>query len=438
MRNYPSVGLQAPNILIPSKEVDLSKWAVVACDQFTSQPEYWQQVKANVEGSPSVFHIILPEAYLGKEEETIHQSKIQKNMREYLDQGLFDEYEGMVYVERSVGNQARLGLIAALDLDQYDFQPNSKSLIRATEGTIVDRLPPRIKIRKEAKIEIPHILVLIDDPEFKVIDPIKKSREKLQKLYDFDLMMGGGHITGYLVNNPDVERNIVIALESLMSKENISNQYQVSDEPPLLFAVGDGNHSLASAKMVWEELKKKSFNNHPARYALVELNNIHDPAIVFEAIHRLIISPGLNLLEQFRKHFGDKISVIELDQFEKMVQRVNQQSKDEHLFGLLQEGKIYLMEWNKPPHTLVVGSIQKFLNDLISAHQEIMIDYIHGDKTLLELCKPSGNYGIFLPAIDKNLLFKSVIKDGPLPKKAFSMGEAHEKRYYLEGRRITI
>ncbi len=437
MRNYSEVGLQAPDILLPNNSVSLAKWAVVACDQFTSQPEYWDQVKQISDGSPSTFHLVLPEAYLGTSKESKHQSQISSSMRSYLEAGLFDAFQGFVYIERTLGKRTRQGLIAAVDLEQYDFHKESQSLIRATEGTILDRLPPRVAIRKNALLEIPHILILIDDPRFTVIEPLADKAKTLQTLYGFDLMLGGGHVKGILIDDLQLERNIVSSLEGLTDRDLQEQKYGAGTSP-LLYAVGDGNHSLAAAKSYWEKIKGKVTPDHPARFALVEIVNIHNNGIVFEPIHRLVKNFTGDIRKSLSSFFSNAVNFVKVDGFHNLVALVKNQDTNPQKIGWISKDNFYVIEILKPLHTLPVGSMQLYLDDLFSAHSEMFIDFIHGDDALFQLGSQPNNFGFYFPAMQKTSLFRSVIQDGPLPRKTFSMGEANEKRYYLECRKIQI
>ena len=305
MRNFPNVGIQIADILLPVEGTDLSKWSVIACDQFTSQPAYWQQVADQVGNAPSTFHMILPEVYLGTPEETARVQSTQANMQTYLLNGTLVPHEGLIYVERTVNGKTRRGLMLALDLEKYDFNKGSQSLIRASEGTILDRLPPRIKIREGASLELPHILVLIDDPQDKLFCTIEKAKNSLPLAYDFDLMQNSGHLTGRFVNNAKMEQQVIAALEELAKPEVFQAKYNVgADKGVLLFAVGDGNHSLATAKSIWETLKPKVGMYHPARYALVEIENVHDKGLEFEPIHRVLFNTKADPAQALRRYFG--------------------------------------------------------------------------------------------------------------------------------------
>ncbi len=437
MKNFSSVGIQSPEVLIPINQLDYEKWAVVACDQFTSQPEYWNTVEKIVGQSPSTYHLILPEVYLGSKKEQIHYSQINSLMEKYLKMQYFQVIDGMIYIERYFDNSIRKGLIAALDLEQYDFTEGAGSLIRATEGTIIDRLPPRIKIRKDALIEIPHILVLIDDPVMSVIAPISKSSNAIKLIYDFDLMQNSGHLRGYHITSPKLENKIIQALEKLISPEIQSEKYSVKkNTPPFLFAVGDGNHSLATAKAVWDKIKHKASENHPARYALVEIVNIHDEGIVFEPIHRLLKGIKEDWFLSLNNYFTNKLDIQKITDFNSLVSAVSNNQIEGQVFGAFDKSNFWLISIKEPSHTLTVGSIQKCIDDLILNDHINEVDYIHGDDTILDLGTAPENAGIYLSAIRKDSLFRSVIKDGVLPRKTFSMGEAHQKRFYLECKRI--
>lgn len=437
MRNYKSIGIQIPEVLLPSKEINYTKWAVVACDQYTSQPEYWQKAQEIIGDSPSTFRMILPEAFLGTDQEPAHQSKINAYMSEYVDDEILQPVNGLIYIERTLGNKKRKGLITALDLEEYSFEKGTKSLIRATEGTIIDRLPPRIKIRKKALLEMPHILVLIDDPEMSVIEPLAGQKSSLSPLYNFDLMQDGGHLEGYLVSDMAVEENIVNALEKLIASDTFSKKYDLDqDESPFLFAMGDGNHSLATAKSVWDEMKANLPEDHPARYALVEIVNIHDEGILFEPIHRLLMEVDSDPINAMKKYFNDQLVIDEMADFSTLKENVISQNENEQKFGYFDERGFWLVSILQPEHTLTVGNVQNFLDQYLTDKGAADIDYVHGDETILNLGIRKGNAGIYLPVMQKSQLFKTVIKDGELPRKTFSMGEANEKRFYLECRKI--
>ncbi len=329
MKTYPHVAIQIPDLYLPRSGVDLNKWAVIACDQFTSQPEYWQKVEEVVGKAPSTLKLIFPEVYLDKPGADERIQRIQHTMLDYLSSGLLVPQAGMVYVERQVGGKLRKGLVLALDLEHYDYSKGSQSLIRATEGTIIERLPPRIRIREGAKLELPHILVLIDDPERTVIEPLGKSKSLLKELYDFDLMAGSGHLNGYLVNNPSIEASVVRALEQLANPQIFATKYGVStNQPVLLFAMGDGNHSLATAKAIWEMKKSKVGMDHPSRYALVEIENVHDEGLEFAPIHRVIFGLKQDIFKAMQEYYQAGFSFTPCKDQSEMVTRVDQVTWD--------------------------------------------------------------------------------------------------------------
>ena len=404
-------------ILLPNVK-DMSKWAVIACDQFTSDQAYWDRVRKNAEGSPSTINLILPEAELGTAQEAAHTKLINETMADYLSREIFTAYpNALVYIERTLENgSVRPGLMGAVDLNAYDYSTGSTSAIRATERTVVERIPPRQRVRRDAPIELPHILMLCDDHDKVLIEPIAAKKDSLKKLYDFDLMEDGGHITGWLVEGDEVK-----AFEDRLAKytASVGEKYRDLAGVPMVFAVGDGNHSLATAKSCYEELKKNNpdldLSNHPARYALVELENIHDPAQVFEPIHRIVAKTDP----------------------EKLLKALEDSYCAEGGFPVTwyigeKSGTVYL---DKAKSQLAVGALQGFLDAYLKDNAG-EIDYIHDDDALIELAKQPASIGFLLPAMEKSQLFRGVIADGILPRKTFSMGHAREKRYYLEGRAI--
>jgi hypothetical protein len=439
MRTYPSVGLQIADILLPGQGIDRQKWAVIACDQFTSQPEYWEKVRQSVGDAPSTLNLILPEVFLGKGDEEARIEATNHTMQTYLQSGLLTSFEGLIAVERQIGTSVRKGLMLALDLEKYDFNRGSQSLIRATEGTILDRLPPRIKIRKNAPLELPHILVLVDDPDRTVIEPVLESVQHDQPVYDFDLLMGSGHLRGWKVINLEVEKSLISALEKLGDPKDFQKKYRVGPEKNvLLYAVGDGNHSLATAKSVWEMNKTRLGMDHPSRYTLVELENLHDPSLIFEPIHRVLTGANPEaVLAGMHTFYGARLKVENAESFEAMAQKVRSHSSFSQHFGMLTLGGFLVAEVLQPDTNLPVGTLQAFLDKWLKAASTVSIDYVHGDDVLAELASKPGNAGFYLPAMEKGELFRTVILDGALPRKTFSMGEAKEKRFYMEARRIA-
>ncbi len=438
MRDYPSIGIRLGDILLPKSTLDMQKWAVIACDQFTSEPEYWDQVEQFVDQAPSTFHLILPEVYLETDREKERLYTTQANMYAYQEKGLFTTFDGLILVERTFNGKTRHGMMLALDLECYDFNKGSTSLIRATEGTILDRLPPRIKIREGAPLEFPHILVLIDDPEKKVIENLVANKEHLDKIYDFDLMLGSGHLRGYHVDNQELEQQVVDGLTGLSSAEEFEKKYQVSVEKGiLLFAMGDGNHSLATAKAIWEKRKTDVGMDHPSRYALVEIENVHDEGLEFEPIHRVLFNTHADFFKAASTYFEGEIAVESLETEAAMNKRVREQTPDEQVVGVITNAGFSALVINKHLSNLPVGSLQLFLDKWLKDGGFDKIDYVHGEDATVRLGKQSGNVGLILPPMQKSDLFKTVILDGALPRKTFSMGEAKEKRFYMEGRKIS-
>jgi hypothetical protein len=438
MRNVPSIGIQIPNILLPKQGTDLTRWAVIACDQFTSEPEYWEEVKTITNGYDSTYEMILPEVMLGTPEELPRIQSTQKTMQDYLDRGLFDSREGMILVERTVLGKTRKGIMLALDLEHYDFKIGSRTLIRATEGTILDRLPPRMRIRKGAPLELPHILILIDDPQRTVIEPVFEQRIKLPCLYDFDLMQGSGHLKGYHINLSALERQVINKLERLASRESFQKRYNLPEEESvLLFAMGDGNHSFATAKAIWEKIKSGSGTDHPARYALVEVENVHDEALQFEPIHRVLFNVKQDIIKALLVRYGDGVTLSTCENTETMQQEVLTSTSKIQKIGVVDSSHLKVLTFHKPAMNLPVGSLQNFLDDWQKSGGFEKIDYVHGWDPIHRLSREPGNLGFYLPVMEKNDLFKTVILDGALPRKTFSMGEAREKRFYMESRKIT-
>lgn len=448
------LGIDISSVLLPKKGTDMKKWAVVACDQYTSEPEYWKSVEEYVGESPSTLHLIFPETYLERENDSEKQERItllNKTMRNYLDNGYFTEItDSMIYVERTIYGQkagspiskTRKGLVFAVDLEQYDFSEGSRSLIRATEGTILDRLPPRIRIRENACIEIPHIMLLIDDPDMSVIEPLSNHRDNMEKLYSFDLMMDGGRVEGYRLNDPDLLNKVFQSIADLKSAEAFMKKYNVDESyGTLLFAVGDGNHSLATAKSCWEKLKTKltreQQKDHPARYALAELVNVHDRALEFEPIHRVLFNVDpVDLLSSFTEYYASKGIKCGFE-YVKHIKNVPIHKACRHTIPFVHDDKAGYIWASHPPYTLDTATLQHFLDYYLKKTSDAEIDYVHGADVAEKLGRQEGNMSFFLSPMKKEDLFKTVILEGVLPRKSFSMGEAREKRYYLEARKIV-
>ncbi len=443
MRKYESAGVAAPEILLPKKDLDETKWAVVACDQYTSQPEYWREVERIVGDAPSTLRLIYPEVYLGEAKADQRIEAIRSSMDAYLRDGLLASHDGMIYVERVAAGRTRKGLVLCVDLEQYDYNKGSTSLIRATEGTILERIPPRIRIRQGASLELPHIMVLIDDPEDTVLGPLTRGKQNLEKVYDFDLMLSAGHLSGYRVPAGPAEDLVVRSLEMLADPATYAKKYDLAPgKPVLLYAMGDGNHSLATAKAIWEKTKEAAADrmavmDSPTRYALVELVNLHDPSLEFEPIHRVVfdIATGKDLLGEIVAALT--ATVHEVASVEEMKTQVFASTPQAQRFGVIRDAGYAVVHVGKASSNLPVGSLQSVLDGFMKAGGAREIDYVHGTGPVDELGKKLGNMGFFLPAMNKHDLFKTVILDGALPRKTFSMGEAEEKRFYMECRRLV-
>jgi len=438
MKIISDIGIQIPKVYLPKAGVDLNKWAIIACDQFTSEPEYWIAVEKIVGDAPSTLNLTFPEVHIEKPGEDERIKNIQLTMRRYLDEGIIQPHDGLIYVERTVSGETRKGIMLCLDLEHYDYNKGSSSLIRATEGTIVERLPPRIKIRQGAALELPHILVLIDDPHHTVIEPLSADKSTLEKLYDFDLMLDSGHLAGYAVNKAH-ENQVIEALRGLARPETFTAKYGISeDEPVLLFAMGDGNHSLATAKAIWEKMKSQVGMDHPSRYALVEIENVHDDGLAFEPIHRVLFGLKKDLFAELEKTFGANYTYTPVADGADMTQRVDSAKGKNQVIGLVGGGKQFgVIKIADPSSNLAVGTIQSFLDTFLKNGGADRIDYVHGEDVVERLALQSGNAGFYLAGMHKSELFKTVILDGALPRKTFSMGEAHEKRFYMEARKIS-
>lgn len=425
---FSTLGFKAADILLPKEGIDAEKWAVVACDQYTSQPEYWESLSEEVGDSPSTLRLIYPEVYLETGDKEAIISSINKNMKKYLDEDVFTEYkDSFILVKRDTESGTRYGLMVALDLEAYSYAKDSRTLIRATEGTILSRIPPRKEIRKDAPIELPHIMVLISDKNRAIIEPLRDKRESLEKVYDTDLNKNGGHITGYLVSNDEDKESILKGFEALFSS--------LDKENPLLFAMGDGNHSLATAKSCWEDIKTglsdEEKKSHPARFALVELENIFDPGLQFEPIHRVFFGVSVDTFETLLSSFAT-FEKEEVSSKEEMEKKINEEGQH---FGLNCGDKLFVYTVKKCEKAIAAGTIQLVIDKMLE-EKKGEVDYIHGVDVTLELGKKDGNLGIILPDVSKDNFFSDMLKDGAYPRKTFSIGHANEKRYYMEARRI--
>ena len=410
------------NILLP-KNTDMTKWSVVACDQYTSEPEYWNSVKEIVGENPSTLNLTLPEIYLEENDVDERIKKINENMETLVNSDFFNEYKNsMIYLERTQADgKIREGLMGIVDLEDYSYEKGSETLIRATEKTVIERIPPRKKVRINAPLELPHIMILIDDEKREIIESLKNKVSSEDVIYDFDLMLNGGHSKGYKLSGPVIDE-VTKKLEDLGEINYFNNKYGVNEEYPCVYAMGDGNHSLATAKSCYEEIKRELGEEealkHPSRYALVELVNIHSDALDFEPIHRVIFDCDVeHLLTQMYKRFV-----------------INTDGNGQKLTYITSAGEktIYIEDATS---NLAVGTLQSFLDDYL---QEFAgkIDYIHGEDATRELASKQDNIGFLLPKMEKSDLFKSVILDGALPRKTFSMGHSDDKRFYFECRKI--
>lgn len=410
------------DILLPKLPAEeMKKWAVVACDQYTGEPEYWEKTREIVGDSPSTLDLILPEAYLEETGCDKRIALIHENMADYLNDGLFDLHKDCFILTKrtQADGRLRVGLVGAVDLEMYDYNKGSRSQVRATEATVAARIPPRVKIRMNAPLELPHIMILIDDPDNTVIEPL--SEKKLKSVYDFDLMQNGGHLEGAVVD-PENARAVLAALDRLADRDGFNKRYGLENENVLLYAMGDGNHSLATAKECYEQKKRSGDPDAElARYALVEIVNLHSSALEFEAIHR-VITNVVNAYD-FMRTMTEVLGLSDTLECEQSFSVVG--------CG----GKIKKFGITKPTSNLTVGSLQAFLDDYLRDNGG-RIDYIHGEDVVRKLCADSSAIGFLLPSMKKSELFPTVIKDGALPRKTFSMGHAHDKRFYCEARII--
>jgi hypothetical protein len=459
------LGISIPEILLPRAE--LKQWAVIACDQFTQDRTYWMKVTEAAIGSPSSLDLILPEVFLDEGNRAGRIEDIHRAMRKYLDTGIFDApRRGFVYLERDTPfNRGRKGLVAAVDLERYSWSPEERPLIRSTEGTVTERLPPRMAIRRNAPVETPHILLLIDDETNNLLQGLGSRARKTDPVYHGELMLDSGSISGWFLDSEDDFAFLANGLEDLArraltryeapSAQPASVTQPSSASQPFLFAVGDGNHSLASAKEIWEEYKKQNgVNNHPCRYALVEIENIYDPAIKFEPIHRVVFGLGLeealsalSALPGFSSRMiEDSEELVRLTRepqpsplagVEPEVRGSPLEPVKGNRFGLISQNRYALVETDAGG--ISTACLQPLLdNAVVASSGALSIDYIHGEDELFRLANDSEKQavGILLPPVQKAGFFETIARNGPLPRKSFSMGEACEKRFYIECRRL--
>jgi len=417
---FEGLPFKPADILLP-RDCDLSLWSVVACDQYTSRPEYWLRVERRVGRAPSALRLILPESCLEGPSVETDIMEVNNTMSRYLREGRFQEYpDALIYVERTLDNgKTRRGLIGAVDLEAYDYEPGSDALVRATEGVVLSRIPPRVAVRKNAPIELPHVMLLVDDPHRMIIEPLSARTGEMELLYDFDLMEGGGHIKGWLLT-PELKERVLRAL-------NTQRDRVEQETVGLLFAVGDGNHSLAAAKACYERRKEMTDRSQwpslPSRYALCELVNLHDEGVDFEPIHRVVfgVKPE-ELLDALMEYYPSALRGRGEGQVISFV--ISRWSRGE-------------ITVNQSEFRLTVGTLQNFLDAYIASHPRARVDYIHGAEEAVTLAEEREDAVAFLlPGMDKGELFPTVIHDGALPRKTFSMGQAQDKRFYLEARKI--
>ncbi len=416
----------AADILLPPiVETARGLWSTIACDQFTSEPDYWNRAEALVGDAPSTLRLMLPEVWLG--EATDRLPAIHRAMQTALDTVLVSHPGSMIAVERTQSDgRVRHGLVGKIDLEQYDYNRGATSLIRATEGTVLERIPPRVAIRRGAPLELPHVMLLIDDPRKTVLEPLFDAPAASRPLaYECDLMLGGGHIRGTYLD-PAEQSRVLRALDDLISPAALTERYGsvAADHAPLLFAVGDGNHSLASAKAAYEELKATlgpAAASHPARYALVEVVNLHDDALQFEPIYRVL--------------FGVKPEEVLAD-LRTYIAKLHGTAQPQKMTCVRAKTTDTPLSVPTPARQLTVGTLQDFLDDYLRAHPGATADYIHDESSLRALTDRPDSIGFLFDGMEKSQLFRTVLCDGALPRKTFSMGHARDKRYYMECRRI--
>ena len=420
-------------ILLPDANIPLSQWACLACDQFTSQPEYWQKAEALVEGKPSALHLVLPEVYLGKPGEAERIAAIQANMKEYRGTVLNRAVKGFVYVERDTGcGPVRPGLLGAVDLEQYSYTPGSSPAVRPTENTVVERIPPRLAVRRGASLELPHVMMLINDRDDHILGGLAAKKDQLRPLYNGELMLGGGSIRGWAVEDETLCSALSDAIEALGSQAAFDQEFPAAaGQPPITLAVGDGNHSLATAKAYWEELKPtlppEQRENHPARWCLAEVCNLYSDSIQIESIPRVLFDVSADeVLRQLHAYAEERHLGLHL----------GEEPKGRQSFTLAApDGRETAVCFDTPAEPLAVGTAEAFVQQVLANCPGSRVDYIHGDDTARRMAA-EGAVGLILPPFDKADILKGVVLGGVLPRKTFSMGHAEEKRYYLEAREI--
>ena len=419
------------HILLPGENIPLEKWGCVACDQFTSDRAYWEQADAAVGDCPSTLRLILPEVYLEDEDAARRVENIHAAMDEYSSDVLTRAVDGFVYVERTEqSGRVRQGLVGKIDLEAYSYEKGARPAIRPSERTVTERIPPRMAVRRGAALETPHVMMLADDPGCTLIEPIAAHKDSLPKVYEGELMLGGGHVAGWAVEDPALIAQIENALTVLGSQEEFDKKYpDATRRDPLTLAVGDGNHSLATAKACWEELKKtltpEQAANHPARWCLAEVCNVHSPAIEIEPIHRVLFNVDCAAV---------LLSLITWS--DSNMAGCSFGGSKQQPFTLAGPHMSNVLSFEDPTAPLTVGTIDEFIEYYLEHHKEARVDYVHDEPAVRALCK-KGAVAFLMPPFAKSDLFKGVVMGGVLPRKTFSMGHAEEKRYYVECRKIT-
>ena len=420
------------HILLPDASVPLGQWGCIACDQFTSDRDYWAKAEQAAAGGPSALRLILPEVYLGESDQQARVDQIHKAMEQYDREVLTRAVDGFVYVERTLqSGRVRQGLVGRVDLEAYNYHLGSLPLVRPSEHTVEERIPPRMAVRRGARLETPHVMMLADDPDRLLIEPVGRQKEKLRPLYDGELMLGGGHVAGWAVEDSALIRQIEDAMEVLSSQETFLAKYPgAPNDRPMALAVGEGNHSLATAKAYWEELKKtltpQQQKDHPARWCLAEVCNVRSDAVEIEPIHRVLFNTSYDtVLLNLVTWSDENLAGIRFgDSFEQKLQLMGPRDRC-HL------------SFENPSAPLGVGTVDEFVEYFLENHPEARVDYVHDEAAVRSFCEKEGAVGMLLPAMRKGDLFRGVVLGGVLPRKTFSLGHAEEKRYYIECRRIA-
>lgn len=440
METLDKYGIKLQNILLPKTDINLKKWSIIACDQYTQDKTYWKKVKKRTKKVPSTAHLVFPENYLNYLSEGEANKKIEKinsTMKEYLSRDMFEVVGKLIYIKRKTKyGRTRKGIICCIDLEKYNWKNNAKSKIRSTEATVVERLPTRVEVRENALLDLPHIMLLVNDKDKILVESVGKyvKRKKIKPIYNFKLMMKSGKVKGYSIPEDYINSKLKDSFEKVYDKNTDS------DGNTFMFAVGDGNHSLAAAKTVWENYKKEfvafsgdndfeKIKNHPLRYALVEIVNLYDEGLTFEPIHRILFNTDVNALFDFIKSKLDGKFFV-CNSKEELLKKVSTSSST---FGFVTKKMGYLC-FEASINCLAISAMQPILDEFLKSKNDI--DYIHGSNELFELTSVDNSVGILFPPIEKESFFSTINTIGVLPRKSFSMGEASEKRFYLECRSL--